>query len=231
MSLSFVSSSVLSSTDGVSHNEEVQIQSTELDVIRQRNASDSKPLYEQLRSNQEQEAERQAEEERARIRGTLALDEEDVAHLDALNRSKLRSELERKAELEREVAMFRAAKEERVLGHVVAVVGRDDERNDGKDNNFKLNQGNDAETRGDVLPSFNRNSSLAVPITTPSDGYHSIRSTTLSNLVIKHKRPRNEFTASSNHKRNKSEIQISSAPVEATLGDLLGAYSSSSDED
>jgi FAM192A/Fyv6, N-terminal domain len=118
MSLSFVSSAVLSSTDGISHNEETEVTSKELEAVR-KNAGRSKSLFEQLRSNQEDDEEKRAETERSRMRGVLALDEDDVAHLNALNRSKAESELQRNMEMEHEMALFRAAKEERASGHVV----------------------------------------------------------------------------------------------------------------
>jgi len=128
MSLSFVSSAVLSSTDGVSHNEETEVTSKELEAVR-KNAGRSKSLFEQLRSNQEEEEEKQTEQDRARMRGTLALDEDDVAHLNALNKSKAESDVKRKTEMEQEMALFRAAKEERLTGHVVF----DDEEDEQKE--------------------------------------------------------------------------------------------------
>ncbi|KAI2499715.1 N-terminal domain of NEFA-interacting nuclear protein NIP30 [Fragilaria crotonensis] len=138
MSLSFVSSAVLSSTDGVSHNEETEVTSKELEAVR-KNAigGSSKSLFDQLRSNQDELAEEKAEAERARMRGTLALDEDDVAHLNALMRSKAQSELQRKVEMDQEMALFRAAREERRSGHVV--IDDDDEDNDG-DNHDNKNQ-------------------------------------------------------------------------------------------
>ena len=122
MSLSFVSSAVLSSTDGISHNEETEVSSKELDAVRRSNNNNSmnnKPLFEQLRINQLEQDELNAEAERARMRGTLALDEDDVAHLNALSRHKMESELQNRVELEQEMALFRAAKEERRSGHII----------------------------------------------------------------------------------------------------------------
>jgi hypothetical protein len=130
MSLSFVSSAVLSSSDGVSHNEEKEIESKELEAVR-KNAGRTKSLFDQLRENQERDAEKEAEMKMAIMRGTLALDEEDVAHLDALNRSRLESERQRKTELDQELALFRAAKEERFIGQVV-VDDEDDTLTEGK---------------------------------------------------------------------------------------------------
>jgi hypothetical protein len=127
MSLSFVASAVLSSTDGISHNEETEIENKEVDAVRN-NASSSKSLFEQLRENQDTEEEKKAEMQQKIMRGTMALDEEDVAHLDALQKSKNVSELKKRTELDQELALFRAAKEERLAGQVV--VDDDDEEED-----------------------------------------------------------------------------------------------------
>ena len=96
MSLSFVKSAVLSSTDGVSHNEETTINTNETASMRAGASSDSahKPLFEQLRANADAQTERDEEFQRS-IRVTRPLDEEDCAHLEALEW--------RKAEAEREV--------------------------------------------------------------------------------------------------------------------------------
>lgn len=118
MSLSFVSSAVLTSTDGVSHNEEKELESKELEAVR-KNAGRTKSLFEQLRSNKEAEDEKEAEQRLAIMRGTMALDEEDVAHLNALERSKLETEERIKTELNQELALFRAAKEDRIAGQVI----------------------------------------------------------------------------------------------------------------
>lgn len=50
MSLSFVKSAVLSSSDGISHNEEKTIDNAETTSLRSRNTA-AKPLFEQLRAN------------------------------------------------------------------------------------------------------------------------------------------------------------------------------------
>ncbi|KAL7466452.1 hypothetical protein ACHAXS_006753 [Conticribra weissflogii] len=112
MSLSFVKSAVLSSTDGVSHNTEQSIDNPETTSLRK--STSHKPLFEQLRANKEAEDEKYEEMQR-QMRGTRTLDEEDVAHLDAVERMREEKELEVKSGIEREVALFRAARVDRSL--------------------------------------------------------------------------------------------------------------------
>ncbi|KAL7519782.1 hypothetical protein ACHAWX_004540 [Stephanocyclus meneghinianus] len=113
MSLSFVKSAVLSSSDGISHNEEKSIVNPETTSLRSRSVS-YKPLFEQLRANKEAEQEAQDEFQRS-LRGTRMLDDEDCAHLDAVERVKEEREREVKSGIEREVALFRARREDRGL--------------------------------------------------------------------------------------------------------------------
>jgi hypothetical protein len=119
MSLSFVKSAVLSSTDGISHNEETTIDNQETASIRASSASAShKPLFEQLRANKEIQDAKDEEFQRS-IRGMAALDDEDVAHLDAIEEQKRMVENRVKSGIEREVALFHAAREDRGLVQTV----------------------------------------------------------------------------------------------------------------
>ena len=117
MSLSFVSSAVLSSTDGVSHNEEKSIESKEVKALR--NKQEHKPLFEQLRNNRDEEDAAREEFQRTMMRGTRALDEEDCAHLDAIQREKEMREQKVKSQTEEELALFRAAKADRAQADIV----------------------------------------------------------------------------------------------------------------
>lgn len=112
MSLNFVKSAVLSSTDGVSHNEETTINNAETTSLR-KNAT-HQPLFEQLRANKEAEQEKNDEFQKS-LRGTRALDEEDCAHLDSVERVREERENEVRSGIEREVALFRAARVDRGL--------------------------------------------------------------------------------------------------------------------
>jgi len=119
MSLSFVKSAVLSSTDGVSHNEETTINSTETQSLRASGGGGAhKPLFEQLRANKDAQDEKDEEFQRS-LRGMRPLDEEDCAHLDAIDRSRQEREHNVKSGIEREVALFRAAREDRGLAQTV----------------------------------------------------------------------------------------------------------------
>lgn len=114
MSLNFVSSAVLTSTDGVSHNEEKAVESTEADSVRrQQQAGGHKPLFEQLRSNADTAQEERDAAAKA-MRGTRTLDEEDCAHLDSIERQRMERDAAVRRGVEDEVAAFRAARAERM---------------------------------------------------------------------------------------------------------------------
>ncbi|KAL7511841.1 hypothetical protein ACHAXN_008786 [Cyclotella atomus] len=113
MSLSFVKSAVLSSSDGISHNEEKTIDNAETTSLRSRSTA-AKPLFEQLRANKEAEQEAADEFQRS-LRGTRMLDDEDCAHLDAVERVREERDREVKSGIEREVALFRARREDRAM--------------------------------------------------------------------------------------------------------------------
>ena len=142
MSLSFVKSAVLSSTDGISHNEETTIDNQETASIRANTSSGThKPLFEQLRANKELQEAKDDEFQKS-IRGMQALDEEDVAHLDAMEEQK------------REVALFHAAREDRGLAQTVIGEGVVDDDShdvhDGGDEKKTTVSDNNAAARGAV---------------------------------------------------------------------------------
>jgi hypothetical protein len=110
MSLSFVASAVQTETTGGGY-EETPIESKQVDAVNARNLH--KPLFEQLRENQEEEQAKQDEAQRDMMRGTCALDEDDVAHLDALEKQRLGRETEIQQRTREELALFRAARAER----------------------------------------------------------------------------------------------------------------------
>ena len=119
MSLNFVSSAILTSTDGVSHNEEKAVETSEAQELRSKQAATARPLFEQLRSNQDQAQEDQDARNRS-LRGMRPLDEEDCAHLDSVNQVRSQREESVRRRVEDEVAAFRAARaERRAEGEVV----------------------------------------------------------------------------------------------------------------
>ena len=110
MSLSFVSSAVQTGTaDG--GFEETPIESKEVAQVNKQNSH--KPLFEQLRANQEEEDAKREEQQRELMRGTMALDEDDVAHLDAIHKQKMERERLVQQQTQDELAAFRAARMER----------------------------------------------------------------------------------------------------------------------
>ena len=114
MSLNFVSSAVLTSTDGVSHNEEKAVETTEAESVRrQQEAGGHRPLFEQLRSNADQAQEERDAAAKA-MRGTRTLDEDDCAHLDSIERRRMERDAAVRRGVEDEVAAFRAARAERM---------------------------------------------------------------------------------------------------------------------
>lgn len=124
MSLNFVSTSVLSSTDGVSHDKE-----TNLDPNSSASANQTyqKPLYEQLRENAEREQEKYDEQTRA-MRAATSLNEEDVAFIQGVEERKEEIKRNAKRKEEEELQMFRAARLEKTVtqSEIVGVEGIDD---------------------------------------------------------------------------------------------------------
>ena len=124
MSLNFVSTSVLSSTDGVSHDKE-----TNLDPNSSASANQTyqKPLYEQLRENAEMEQEKYDEQTRA-MRAATTLNEEDAAFIQGVEERKEEIKRNAKRKEEEELQMFRAARLEKTVtqSEIVGVEGIDD---------------------------------------------------------------------------------------------------------
>ena len=113
MSLSFVSKSVQTTTeDGAFIEEAIAGASNEKETTGMH-----KPLFEQLRANKEQEEAEREEYEKAMMRGTLALDEEDAAHLESLRRKEREHQAEVTRRTEEELAAFRAARADRSEGN------------------------------------------------------------------------------------------------------------------
>lgn len=145
MSLSFVSSAVqIGTADG--GFEEKKIENKETEAVNRRNAH--KPLFEQLRSNQEEDEEKKAEMQRQIMRSTCALDDEDVAHLDSLERQ--RSDRERKIQeqTKNQLDSFRAAKALRQQ----AALSVDLEEDDNNDSNKNSALGNSLGSKEKAAP-------------------------------------------------------------------------------
>ena len=108
--------------------EETPIDSEQVQEINKKNANTNKPLFEQLRDNQEEQQAKQEEMQREIMRGTRALNEEDAAHLQALEEQKQAREDQRKAQALEELAMFRTARLERQINVLDADDGEDTEK-------------------------------------------------------------------------------------------------------
>ncbi|GMH91404.1 hypothetical protein TL16_g12050 [Triparma laevis f. inornata] len=78
MSLNFVASAVLSSGDGIGHNEETKIENEDLDNLRRKQENSSGVgLFDQLQKNKD-EAEEAFNQKRSDLMGVRPLDDEDV---------------------------------------------------------------------------------------------------------------------------------------------------------
>jgi hypothetical protein len=90
MSLSFVSSAVQTGMPAGGF-EETPIESKEIDAVNKCNAH--KPIFEQLRTNQDDDQAKKDDAQMEIMRQTCApLDDNDVAHLDLLNQSRTEQE-------------------------------------------------------------------------------------------------------------------------------------------
>lgn len=131
MSLSFVSSAVqVGTADG--GFEETAIENKETEAVNRRNAH--KPLFDQLRSNQEEDQEKKEEIQRQLMRSTCALDDEDVAHLDSLEKHRSNRQRKIQEQTKNELNSFRAAKALRQQ----AALGSDHEYDDSNGSNKNI---------------------------------------------------------------------------------------------
>jgi len=131
MSLNFVSSSVLSSTDGITHNTETPIEnptSTQNGFSRSSSNYSTSTLFEQLRKNQQDEQDQYDEVTKA-MRGTRTLDDEDVAHLESVENANLERERLLQRKEDEELQVFRAAKLEKEMITTSEVLSNEDNNN------------------------------------------------------------------------------------------------------
>lgn len=109
MSLSFVSKSVQTTTEDGGF-EEKPIEGSE---DKGGNQEIAKPLFEQLRANQEQHDMEREEQQLKLMRGTLALDEEEADFLGTLTEQRRIQEERRQQQNQEDLAAFRAARADR----------------------------------------------------------------------------------------------------------------------
>eukprot|EP00978_Attheya_sp_CCMP212_P043327 scaffold280680_cov60-Attheya_sp.AAC.3 len=230
MSLSFVSSAVLSSTDGVSHNEEKAIESKEATSLR--NRSTAQPLYDQLRSNQDADQEKYDEIGKAMRAGMRPLDEEDCAHLDSVEKTRLERDTLMKQTVEQELALFRAARADRsmtqtILGDEPTVT----------DNNTEVVSSSEHDIHTEKPQAVTKKlGARIVPIIIGKRKRKEITNTNRDSnskgkpiRVKKRDPPVGEKKASETEA--KKEIESEDDVDDAGLGGLLGCYSSSEEGD
>jgi hypothetical protein len=237
MSLSFVSSAILTSTDGVSHNEETEVSNKDKSGAV---GLCQKSLFEQLRSNQDEEDAKRMESELSRIRGTLALNEDDVAHLNALHQTKLTVEQQRRVELEYETAQFRAHQ----------MLRRSEQTEDFlPESLFDANQMNNNQDlmKSKILPNIDnqQNGGISSHVTDNQKSSTSLR-IIMPKIVVKHKiEKKRKFCESDlQHDIEQQSSNKSSNPLKEEedkvdhscnqnhgLETLLDVYGSSSDEE
>jgi len=113
MSLSFVSKAIQTTTEDGTFEEQPVEHAEETGGSSSVTGGGSQGLFEQLRHNQEEaEAERE-EQQRALMRGTLALDEDDAAHLEQLHRQRQDVLARQQRQTHADLAAFRAAQADR----------------------------------------------------------------------------------------------------------------------
>jgi FAM192A/Fyv6, N-terminal domain len=136
MSLSFVSKSIQTTTEDGSFVEKPVEGSADDDGTGASSSGDHRPLFEQLRQNQEQRDAEEEEYQRSMMRGTLALDEEDEAHLVGLRRQREREEMQLRQQTDQELAAFRAARLDRFSTSAAAITNP---RLDGEEERIAVN--------------------------------------------------------------------------------------------
>lgn len=101
----------MTAREGGDGYEEKPIESKDGDSATSSRHTTSQPLFEQLRANKEKEEAEREDFQRSVMRGTLALDEEDCAHLDAIQRQRQEREQMIQKQTDDELAAFRTARE------------------------------------------------------------------------------------------------------------------------
>jgi hypothetical protein len=234
MSLSFVSSAVLSSTDGVSHNEEKAIESIEATSLR--NRSSAQPLYDQLRSNQDADQEKYDEIGKAMRAGMRPLDEEDCAHLDAVEKTRLERDTLMKQTVEQELALFRAARADRSMTQTIL----DNEPTVTENNNAEVVSSSEQDIHTEKPQAVTKKlGARFVPIIIgkrkrkeiTNTNRDSINSKGKSSIRVKKRDPPVVGVKKASETEAKKEIESEDDVDDAGLGGLLGCYSSSEEGD
>ena len=165
MSLSFVSKSIQTTREDGGYDEKpIENNGDETLGTSSSTSSYQRPLFDQLRSNQEQDDAEREENQRNTMRGTLALDEEDAAHLQSIHESKMLMEQNKWNETQKEVDAYRLARANRfesttttTTHHQFKSVGVSNETSTVS---TAFNAGNNSSENSGLLSSNNRNQHL-----------------------------------------------------------------------
>ena len=112
MNLSFVSKAIQTTAEDGTF-EEKPVENSESGMAGTSITGSGQGLFEQLRKNQEDADAEREEFQQSIMRGTLALDEEDAAHLEQLNKKRQEELAWKQQQTSAELASFRAAQAER----------------------------------------------------------------------------------------------------------------------
>lgn len=154
MSLSFVSKSIQTSRDDGGYDEKpIENSNTNDDDVS--SSTFQKPLYEQLRENQDKYELEQEEEKIRMMRGTLALDDDDAYHLEVIQQQKEQLERKKLLETQNEMDAFKMAQKLHRFEQQKALPERTNNNNN-DDNNDDGNNGKD-EGNGDDSIQANHN--------------------------------------------------------------------------
>jgi hypothetical protein len=239
MSLSFVSSSVQVATDDGGYKE-TEIESKEKATVNARNQH--KPLFEQLRANKEEEDAKRDEIQREMMRGTRALDAEDVAHLDAVEKQRLERERKVKEQTQSELELFRAARAMRAQQRSGSLSGGD--RDDDDDDNGEGNSdGEDLKRKAEQPTTTTTNVPTIKPPVVPlikvkkrkrrTGEENQLNTRKLVEKAVNPAEAASKPLAAGDNKGNTSSSTsggVKGGPS-GSLSGLLSGYGSSSDED
>lgn len=240
MSLSFVSSAVQTGTSDGGY-EETSIENKEAEAVNRRNAH--KPLFDQLREKQEEEQVKRDEIQREMMRGTRALDADDVAHLEAIEHQRSERERQIQEQTQDELAQFRAAKALRQ-----AAINEDDFDEvvvDETDVASHYALGLDAATMSSVPPFEHEGGPKNPPLTVPIKVKKRKRRVGGTKEISKAKVPKESVVTKpevatapvpekkdcSNDMEEPAKETNESSAKSSGLSSLLAGYGSSSDED
>ena len=225
MSLSFVSKTVQTATESGGF-EEKQIEGKEDSTSYDATA---KPLFEQLRANQEQEDAEREEQQRAIMIGTTEFNEEDKAHLDALDRQKQMEETEKQRETQEALAAFRAAQaDQREQSEVRVPPPPSTTVNEGRDS------GNQPRVQSDGIQKDTPNPLLFIRKKRKRNIDEVDASTSTKNKQVTNKEQTTSIEHSESNTKPLEKTDDGAKPEKeggsGTLGGLLTAYESSDDE-